>query len=63
MSELRGSRARFVGLCDQCGKVTTRLNADKQPRHEGCETVGQITVEEAIANAVAAGLIADPDDW
>jgi hypothetical protein len=55
---------RFAGLCDQCGTATVRVATDGKPRHHGCDIHGhQVTIDEAIANVVAAGLMEDPDDW
>lgn len=63
--EPRGAGARFAGLCDQCGTATVRVADDGKARHAGCDIAGhQVTVDEAIATVVKAGLVPDPaDDW
>ena len=62
--EPRGPRVLLAGLCDQCGTVTTRTAIDGNPRHAGCDIAGhQITIDEAIANAIRLGLVEDPDVW
>lgn len=63
MSESRGPDVLLAGLCDRCGYVTSRRNPEKVPRHLACEYAGQVTIEQAIAACISAGLIADPDDW
>lgn len=59
-----GKRPKHSALCDRCGIATTHLADDGTPRHVGCDIAGhQVTLDEAIAALVTAGIIDDPDVW